>query len=566
MTLGVQLVEFYRQHPVIAAEDLLNVKLAVPQARALEDMWFKNYVAITAGRGAGKTYISGVFACLQAMLYPGQKVGLLAPSFRQAKMLFAEVEKIWNTSDILREATSSKPIKASDRCYLTFKQAGNRPPSLIEAIPLGDGSLIRGARYYIIIADEFAQLPEEIFNQVILPMGATAPNPMERVKRVAMRKKIEARGGDTSLLEEETTNKVIMTSSAYYQFNHMYQRIKVYRDKIEAGDKGYAVHTIPYYAMPDGFLEKNNLKEAQATLSRDQFRMEYEAEWISDSSGIFKASLIQSCTTNSNFTVQKRGLNDKQYVLGVDPARTRDAFAIVVIELGRPNKVVAAYEYYRSDFPTIAKIVMDLSENFNVVRILMDQGGGGLAVKDLLEEEARWQTRRILDLDDEKNLHKEGRKILQMMNFSPKTIAEANYNTLNLMEKNALAFPKGPQFFNVPSGDLEELEDIYDTVKKMVEQVLSIEVRENASGGAKFDLPEGAGGGHAKQKKDLYTAFILAGKVAYDLNMPTEEAGYQMASGLIEPWNTGRKSGEEKLSGTMGVAPVPMGSWAFRRF
>ena len=62
------LIEFYRKHPVIAAEDLLRVKLAVPQQQVLEDMWFKNFVLVTAGRGTGKTFINSVVACLWALL------------------------------------------------------------------------------------------------------------------------------------------------------------------------------------------------------------------------------------------------------------------------------------------------------------------------------------------------------------------------------------------------------------------------------------------------------------------------------------------------------------------
>ena len=52
---GVSLVEFYRENPCIAAEDLLNTELPPTQRLMLEDMWSKNFCVITAGRGCGKT-------------------------------------------------------------------------------------------------------------------------------------------------------------------------------------------------------------------------------------------------------------------------------------------------------------------------------------------------------------------------------------------------------------------------------------------------------------------------------------------------------------------------------
>jgi hypothetical protein len=497
--------------------------LVVPETHSFSANGFVNH----------NTFVLGAFACLSAMLYPGQKVGLLAPSFRQSKFIFAEVEKIWSKAPILQEATTGRPTKASDKCYLNFKTSGRSPPSVIEAIPLGDGGLIRGARYFVILADEFAQIPSEIFNTVITPMGATTLDPMENVRKRELQAKLIEKGIDISTLEEPETNKIIMTSSAYYQFNHMYNQLQTYKRHIQEGIKGYAVNTVSYRSMPPGFLSENNIREAQSNSTKDQFMMEYEAIWLSDSSGIFKASLVENCTKDSSFTVKLKGDTGKEYVLGVDPARTKDGFTICVIELDRPNKVVAAYEYYKQDFPKMSQIIMDVCDKFNVIRIHMDAGGGGLAIKDLLEEHARFGARVILDMDDEKNKNREGRKILKLANFGPRFISEMNYHALNLMEKGALHFPKPPQLFNINASQLEDHEEIFGNIQKTKEQLVTIEVRENASGGAKFDLPEGSGDGHGKQKKDLYTAFVLAAKAAYDLNMPSEDTSF-FQGGIVE--------------------------------
>ena len=95
MDQGTQLLQFYRENPCIAAFELLGVDLADIQRVVFEDMWFGNYTITVASRGFGKSFILGLLAALSCLLYPGYRVGLVAPSFRQAKMIFAEVEKLY---------------------------------------------------------------------------------------------------------------------------------------------------------------------------------------------------------------------------------------------------------------------------------------------------------------------------------------------------------------------------------------------------------------------------------------------------------------------------------------
>ncbi len=55
MVQGKELIGFYRQHPCIAAYELLGVDLAPIQRMVFRDMWFKNYVIAVCGRGFGKS-------------------------------------------------------------------------------------------------------------------------------------------------------------------------------------------------------------------------------------------------------------------------------------------------------------------------------------------------------------------------------------------------------------------------------------------------------------------------------------------------------------------------------
>jgi len=100
---GTELIEFYRENPCIAAYELLGVDLAPIQRVIFQDMWFKNYVIVIAGRGVGKTFLLGTLSALSCMLYPGYRVGLIAPVFRQSKMIFSEY--------LLGDATTKRQMK-----------------------------------------------------------------------------------------------------------------------------------------------------------------------------------------------------------------------------------------------------------------------------------------------------------------------------------------------------------------------------------------------------------------------------------------------------------------------
>jgi hypothetical protein len=185
------MIEFYRQSPVIAAYDLLGVELDYIQSIIFHDVWFKDYVIVVACRGLGKSFLQALLAVLKALLYPGHRVGLIGSSYRQSKVMFREVEVLYQSSEIFREATLRPPVKSTDMCEVRFKPAGSYSGSSILAIPLGsDGAKIRGQRFFTICVDEFAQVPEQIFNLVIRPMGATEHNPMENVKRIRRKRQL----------------------------------------------------------------------------------------------------------------------------------------------------------------------------------------------------------------------------------------------------------------------------------------------------------------------------------------------------------------------------------------
>jgi len=528
---GTGLVELYRNDPILAAYDILRVDLAPVQRIVLRDMWFKNYCITVAGRGCGKTFLLGINAVLHAILYPGYRVGLLAPSFRQSKMIFAEVEKLYSRSSILRQACEKKPTRGADTCFLRFKSTESTNSSFIEALPIGvDGAKIRGSRFYLIEIDELAQMPSDVIDLVIRPMAAVVSEPMQKVREIErIEGLIELGLATEDDLMDESANKMVMASSGYYKFNHMWKRMKAYwKEMSRIGPNAqYVVHQVPYQMMPRGFLDMNNIEEAKRTMSTIQFMMEYEAAMTADSEGFFKASLLEACTRNSNFTIQLQGDHSKEYVLGIDPNQGGAAlFGLVVIELGSPNKIIYVRGLKKLSTQQMTERVQRVVNNFNIKRIYMDAQGGGNAIKDLLAEGYGDKT-PILDMDDDDTKYRAGRRILKLINFAPSWIADANFGTLSLFENNRLRFP------DVPRTSDESEERMYDDVRLLKAQTLNIIVTETARGVRHFDTPKKG------QNKDLYSALILAAFGAIELSKNDDTGPVMIETGLIRPHQEG---------------------------
>lgn len=454
-----------------------------------------------------------------------------------SKMIFSEVEKLYDQSYIFREACAKRPTRGTDSCFLKLKSVGGRSGSYIESLPLGDGNKIRGSRFYLILVDELAQVPDTVLDMVLRPMGATSLAPMERVRRLEEQKRLIESGFATKEdFDEEKVNKMIMSSSGYYKFNHMWRRMRDYwrmmdQAKLEKKECPYSVWQVPYWDLPEGFLDVNNIAEAKRIMSSSEYSMEYEAQMISDSEGFFKASLLEECTRLSDFEMAFQGTSTGNYVIGVDPNQGGKASCgMVVIEMGKPNKIVNVIELKKETTQGLTKMLQELCSTYNVVRVFMDRGGGGKAICDLLEA-GYHDIQPIIDRTNPDHDHLEGRHILEMVNFNPVWISDANFTTKAMLEDKSLLFPILP--INTIS---DSVATSYKSVETLKSQMLSIVVSQTPTGSLHFDTPS------KHMNKDLYSALILAahGVRTVEKELEAEEDPILFGhGGMVRPRTTG---------------------------
>lgn len=110
------------------------------------------------------SWLLAVYCMLKMALTPnarsggaGVKIVIVGAAFRQSKVIFEYMETLWRNTPILRSICdhNSGPRRDVDRCTMRLNE------NWAIAVPLGDGSKIRGLRANIIVADEFGCLDKD---------------------------------------------------------------------------------------------------------------------------------------------------------------------------------------------------------------------------------------------------------------------------------------------------------------------------------------------------------------------------------------------------------------------
>jgi len=409
---------------------LFNLDLHPFQLCIQNELWRRKFPMLIMSRGASKSWSLGLYAILKAVFDQGSKIIITGSGFRQSKIVFDYMEQIWKSSPILQNLTGRSirqgPKRNPDSCNFYIGD------SEVLAIPIGMGDKIRGLRANVILADEFAKIPREIFEVVIKGFAATSANPVERVKDMHRIEVLQSLGMLTEANEELENigfgNQIIISGTADYAFNHFYDYWKRYKEIIQSqGDIGrlqelfhgdvpdgfdwtqYSVFRIPWTILPKGFLDEAQIAQAKATIHISFYRMEYACVWLADSDGFFKRSTIESCVTNKpiqlpsgpvHFSARIHGDIEKTYVYGIDPASERDNFAIVILEACedhcrivycwtanrqqlRKNKEVRTD---RSFYAYCARKIRNLMKTFPTEHIGIDSQGGGIVIGETLHD------------------------------------------------------------------------------------------------------------------------------------------------------------------------------------
>lgn len=547
---------------------LMNIELHPIQIAILQEFWSRPFPMFIASRGFGKSFLLALYSTLKCIFIPGTKIVIVGSAFRQSKVIFEYMETIWRNSPILRSiygGNDDGPRRDVDRCTMRYGD------SWAIAIPMGDGSKIRGLRAHIIIADEFASISPDIYETVVSGFAAVSASPIQNVKEQAKKLAMQQQGiwnEELEALDTKMSNQAIIAGTADYAFKHFakywnrYKTIinsrgethklkEIFPDEIPDNFnwKDYSIVRIPYELIPKGFMDDKQVSRAKATIHTGIYNMEYAACFVEDSEGFFRRSLVESCVVSESknivdshgkpilFDALVRGSSHKQYIYGIDPASENDNFSIVILELnGDHNRIVYCWTTNRSNFKDrqktglvqdydfygfCARKIRNLMKAFPCARIGLDAQGGGIAIEEALHDPGKLEPGEVLiwptidyskskDTDNQQGLH-----ILELVQFARADwTSQANHGLRKDMEDKLTLFPR---FDNLTIGLTlaAENKDILDTDLNPIYDSLSecvVEIEELKNELTTIVMTQTSQGPNARDRWDTPEVKLSSGK------------------------------------------------------
>jgi hypothetical protein len=569
----ILLYKFLRENPSFACELFTGIKLFPFQHMAIKAMMESDYFLGIWSRGMSKSFSTGIFALLDAIMNQGVQIGILSKSFRQSKMIFKKIEDLAKSPKAtFFSQCITRTSKMNDEWVMEIGR------SSIRALPLGDGEKLRGFRFQRMIIDELLLMPEKIYNEVIMPFLSVVDNPTERQEVYDLETQLIEKG---KMKEEDRkrwpNNKIIGLSSASYKFEYLYKLYQQYENLILNENKQDGAHrTIMHFSYdcaPEQLYDQNLIKQSRATMSDSQFEREFGAIFTDDSSGYFKVSKMAGCTLadGEGQSVEVIGNPKDEYILAFDPSwsesESSDDFAMLLIKLNRDLRkgtIVHSYALAGANLKTHIRYMAYLLTHFNIVAVVGDYNGGVQFMNSCNESEIFKNLNLKLgtmeaELDKVPDYEKNLRRLKNQYNKSTKNfvflrkpssqwIRAANESLQAAFDRKKIFFAgaamddeyNNQRKSNIPIKELkfinndpnksggvgarmidfvEHQKDMMDLIKV---QCALIQITTSLQGTQSFDLPPNLRKqkGADKARKDSYSALVLGNwmmNVFYDM-------------------------------------------------
>ena len=553
----ITLIKFLRQNLYFTTYLLTGIKLSPYQEVTLKGLFNRNFSMCVWGRGCGKSFIASVYCVLQCIFEPNTKILIAGPTFRTARAIFNNIEKMSETkgAELLLQAFGAKS-KRND-LYEWDINGGS-----IRAIPLS-GEKIRGFRANILVLDEFLLLPEEIIKNVLMPF-LVAPQDMKR--RIDIREMEDLLIQKGKMKEEDrmvfvNNSKMIALSSASYTFENLYKTYQEWVNQItspEKGESSYFVSQFGFEALPAEMIDKTIIEEAQSGgTSHSSFLREYCAQFTDGSDSYFSAKKMEDCTLKDEYPhTLIRGTPGKKYIIGIDPnmsdSPNADYFAIAVMELDEEAGVGILVHTYSGlgSLNNHVKYFGYLMSYFDVVCIVADNAGADIFIDTCNQSEVFRNAKiniKLLDFVAEAegpDYEMQVKNARSQYNLSEKRIAFNQVFSSNFIRKGneylqaCIDYKKvlfasrtcsNDKFFSevidctlpkelIFTGDKEDwtnldfIENQDDFIYQTKKQCSMVEYTTTSRGMQNFDLPQHLkrGSSATRARKDNYSAFMLA--------------------------------------------------------
>jgi hypothetical protein len=483
---------------------LTGFRLEAYQRIMIKGWLQKNFTLTVAGRGYSKSFCAAHFAYLYCLMHPGHNVLMTSATFRSSRKVLENIDT-WSKRKegvFLRQTMSREMTKKQDMYVIHFNNGAT-----ITAVPLGDSNKLRSLRCNVLIIDEGLLIPQPTIDLVLKPFLAAGADITEKQKIRAKEKRLMEAGRMTEgeQMKFKSTSKMIILSSASYQWEALYDTYKKYleiisgkegaeAEKMEDTQATYLVHQLSYKSMKAELIDPAIKKEIEdKVMPESVIKREYEAQFVQESEGYFSARKMGLCTIPDGMlpSIEINGENGVEYILGIDPnvssSPYNDHFAMCVIKIvTKPNgkkigMVVHQHAFAGVDLKYYIMYFYYLLMKFNIVYIACDTtSGDNLDFINICNESELFKTKNIelhpieADFGKEnfseiskqinKSYNKQARRIVQKQNFHTAFQVAANAHLQACIDYNNIVFAsKALSVANLPS-QMENM-DIMDLNK-----------------------------------------------------------------------------------------------------
>lgn len=325
--------EFLGEEPLPYQKAFLDAKGPGPANRRI----------FVAGRQVGKSRSASWYAIWYAVTHAESTVLILAKAQRQAMELFNTLKKELRKS----HGDDEWGIPRSTRTEVQFENGAR-----ILCLPVGNsGANIRGYSADLLMVDEAAFIPDEIFQEVLSPMLAV---------------------GD---------NTFVMTSTPLGKKGYFYERYDEARRADERGEQ--PAYNVTHAKTEDNpYVDDEFIEEQRETLTPMQFKQEILGQFVEASDSYFTTDevLHEEVAVSERVTRE----TDKCY-LGADVAHTGDDASVYISMDAEGNVFDVSYTHGKKLTDAMGRVrTLDHQNDYD--KVMVDATGLGQGVVDQLEE------------------------------------------------------------------------------------------------------------------------------------------------------------------------------------
>jgi len=237
-----KILQWGRQNPDAFVENFIGVTLNDAQRYCFQMAWPTKQSTIVASRAFGKSFLISPYMMSRALLFPGSKIHIIAPTGGQSSETFKKMEDIatGNIASVL-DTTST----FLENCVTQGK--GVSPFSHAKSgskVTLYNGSTIEslisvpenivGIRSNLVVYDEAGKVPAQVF-ALTKPFTAVSADYMVSANL------------DQQLLPHQFPNQIISISSAEGVDSELYKDFCYCWEKMLLGDQNYFAVSIDYH-------------------------------------------------------------------------------------------------------------------------------------------------------------------------------------------------------------------------------------------------------------------------------------------------------------------------------